>query len=90
MKLSLVMQLAPPTPACFKDREQWAEYLLCCQQNSKPPATPFRHGKYQPAFNFCDDCTLAFSSLMSRQDRCNPSQFRVIPIVKEPAHVSVQ
>lgn len=76
------MEAAPPTPACFSSRESWAAYLLTAQQCSKQQ--PFTGGGiYRPEWSFCADCTLLHSTLMSRSGKCNPSQFRVIRIVKK-------
>lgn len=83
-----VLDAAPPTPACFPDRIQWAAYLLQAQQHAKGTG-PFRNGKYRPEFPFCSDCTLEHTTAMSRQGKCNPSQFRVIPIVEVKKHERV-
>ncbi len=80
--LRQVLEAAPPTPACFPDREQWAAYLLQAQQHAKGTG-PFRYGKYRPEFSFCSDCTLAHATAMDRQGKCNPSQFRVPQVIKE-------
>lgn len=74
---------APPTPACFPDRLQWAAYLLACQQNKQKP---FKAGIYRTDFSHCDDCTLAHATHMARLDKCNPSQFRAALIQKEVSH----
>ena len=81
MNLKQAIDAAPPTPACFASREAWAGYLLTAQQCNKQQ--PFNNGIYRPQFGFCDDCTLAHSSLMARAGKCNPSMFRVTPAKKE-------
>lgn len=70
-----VLNAAPPTPACFPDRIQWAAYLLQAQQLGKGQG-PFRNGQYRPEHSFCSDCTLEHATRMDRQGKCNPSQFR--------------
>ena len=76
-----IRDAAPPTPACFSSRDAWVYYLVMCQEGSKGTG-PFRNGKYRPEFQFCRDCTLEHTTAMARQGKCNPSQFRVIPIVE--------
>lgn len=72
---------APSTPACFPDRDAWVYYLLSAQQHTKASAKPFNSaGVFRPDWNFCADCTLQHTTLMTRQGKCNPSQFRVIRI----------
>lgn len=75
MQLSQIMVIAPPTPPCFAEREQWAEYLLACQQ-TKSPTSPFKKGVYIPSFNFCSDCTEAHAQEMLLVGKCNPAMFR--------------
>lgn len=82
--LAEVLDAAPPTPACFPDRLQWSAYLLACQQDSKQK--PFRAGVYRPDFDHCRDCTLEHATRMARDDKCNPSQFRIKPLIKEVSH----
>jgi len=86
LTIAQVRRAAPDTPACFVDREAWLYYLLTAQQNSKPTSAPFKNGIFRPEFSHCADCTLAHSTAMARVDRCNPSQFRVIPIKKEQSY----
>lgn len=81
---------APHTPACFQDRDAWAAYLLSAQQHSKASARPFNSaGVFRSDWNFCADCTLQHTTAMNRQGKCDPSQFRVIPIKKESQHALV-
>lgn len=84
------MDAAPPTPECFPDRLQWSSYLLSAQQHAKASSKPFnKHGVFRADWNFCTDCTLAHTTLMTRQGKCNPSQFRVIPIKEDAPHALV-
>jgi hypothetical protein len=83
MNIKQALDAAPPTPACFGDRRQWAEYLLQCQEFTKrKSARPFTDAVvYQPAFNFCDDCTSEHALAMRQQTKCCPDLFRrAIPI----------
>lgn len=80
MNFKQAQEAAPPTPACFPDRSQWAAYLLSAQTGPRGVAVPFdARGIFNPAFNFCTDCTLAHSVAMGRKNRCNPSLFRAAP-----------
>lgn len=68
---------APPTPACFSDRDAWVYYLLVSQQHGKSAAKPFdSKGVFRADWNFCVDCTLEHTTLMTRKGKCDPSQFR--------------
>lgn len=86
MNIKLALVIAPPTPACFPDRMQWAAYLLQCHEYAKrPSASPFdAKGVYRPAWSFCADCTGAHALQMRNAGKCKPDAFRVIPI-KEAA-----
>ena len=83
MNYKQALTVAPPTPACFPDREQWAAYLACAQQDKHVSRQPFKGTTYNPAFNYCDDCTLRHSNAMAREGKCNPSMFRVLPAPKK-------
>ena len=73
MKVAEALELAPPTPACFPARLQWAEYLAECQGHKNP----FARGRYQPEFSFCGDCTSEHRTAMECAGKCRPDQFRV-------------
>lgn len=75
-----IQDIAPPTPPCFKSREDWTGYLVSAQECAKQK--PFRGNVFQPTFNFCQDCTLAHSVAMARKSLCNPSFFAVIEFRK--------
>lgn len=76
MKVAEAMELAPPTPACFPARLQWAEYLAECQNDKNPNARPFVGARYRPEFSFCRDCTPEHRTAMVCADKCKPDQFR--------------
>jgi hypothetical protein len=82
--IAQVLDAAPPTPGCFPDRLQWSEYLLSAQKYSKSRVLPFAGGIFQPAFDFCRDCTHAHRAEMSASGKCNPNKFLVD--AKELAH----
>lgn len=81
---------APPTPACFPDRLQWAAYLLQCQEQGRSQGQrPFdERGIFRPTFNFCSDCTRAHAEAMALERKCKPSQFRVITLIRVPKRVA--
>ena len=69
----VIAKVAPPKPDCFESDVQWHSYLRFAQQAPQP--RPFIGGVWQD-FNYCQDCTMAFSHQMSAERRCNPSQLR--------------
>lgn len=77
MNFTQVLRAAPIAPACFT-QDTWVAYLCTAHQHSKPKNQPFRTGIYRPEFNFCADCTLEHSVLMSRSGRCQPSALRIL------------
>lgn len=81
--ISWVLDAAPPTPGCFRDRISWSEYLFSSQRDSKARVLPFANGIYQSSYNFCKDCTRAHAAEMQAAGQCNPSKFRIA--VKEIA-----
>jgi len=72
----------PATPECFRSRTTWSLYLLDHVGDKNKPFNA--DGTYRPEFNFCGDCTLAWSIQMAHAGKCNPSVFRS----KEPTNVS--
>lgn len=79
MKLSVVIELAPPTPGCFPARMQWAEYLHQAQTTNRAESRPFKDKRFQPEFNFCADCTTEHRRAMQYAGRCNPDALRSLP-----------
>lgn len=71
-----VIRIAPVHPACFRDREQWAEYLLGCQEDKREAMRPFERGVYRPAFRFCRDCTAEHEREMRAARRCFPEHLK--------------
>jgi hypothetical protein len=80
-----IAAIAPPTPACFPDRETWVGYLVDCQRDRRASLLPFsKNGIYKPAWSFCSDCTSGHAAAMRSAGKCRPESLRVvIPIVKE-------
>lgn len=83
--IAQVLVAAPPTPACFSSRTVWSEYLLAAQKYSKARVLPFANGIFQPAYNFCKDCTRAHEAEMSASGKCHPNKFRADVLNKELA-----
>jgi len=84
MKRQAVSAAAPRAPACFPDQSTWVDYLFEAQQGKRPP---FKSGAFRNTFNFCNDCTLEHSAQMARADRCTPSTYSVVNVIKqEVAH----
>lgn len=82
MNLRLALEAAPPTPACFPDRMQWAAYLLSCQGDAKrEPDKPFKgcefKPEFKPEFNFCADCDFDHRARMADAGKCAPHVFRI-------------
>lgn len=79
MNLRLALEAAPPTPACFPDRMQWAAYLLSCQETAKRESgKPFDNsGVFKPEFNFCADCDYDHRNRMREVEKCAPHAFRI-------------
>lgn len=81
MNIAQALEQAPPTPACFPDRLQWAAYLLSAQENKRPVKRPFDDkGRFQPGFSFCADCTPAHADNMTARGKCNPGIFKSLPV----------
>lgn len=85
MTLDQVLTAAPPTPACFPDRLQWAQVLHGDQRHTKARVLPFRNGIYQPAYNYCRNCTAAHESVMATAGKCHPNKYRATAPVTEAA-----
>lgn len=85
MNIAQVIDMAPPTPACFPDRLMWSEYLLSAQQ-SKIAVRPFDdRGVYRPTYNFCRECTQQHEAQMALAGKCQPNKFRADALNKELA-----
>lgn len=82
MNIKHILDVAPPTPACFPDRLQWAEFLSSAQRGG---AKPFLRGVYRPTFSFCSECTRDFKASMQEAGKCDPNKFRALVLVKEAA-----
>ena len=80
MNIKLVFDLAPPTPACFPDRDAWSEYLHSAQRDGY--SKPFVKGVYRPTFNYCAECTRDFKEGMETAGKCQPDKFRALVRVK--------
>lgn len=78
------LRLAPMKPACFPDQEQWAVYLMDCQEAKRPSSRPFERGQYRPAFNFCRDCTPEHQRQMQCAGKCNPQYLKATAPAAEP------
>lgn len=91
MNLSQALDFAPPTPACFPDREAWAGYLLTAQEAAErahSAGRPFDAAmRYRPVYNFCTDCESGYAMRMRMARKCHPGQFLGIPIVHHPVRV---
>jgi hypothetical protein len=77
MNIRLVLDVAPPTPACFSSRTAWSEYLLAAQRSRKVYALPFDGAVYRTSFNFCVDCSGEHKALMQLASKCLPAKFHV-------------
>jgi len=75
MNIRLVLDVAPPTPACYPDRDMWSEYLLSAQRSRKVYALPFDGVVYRPSFNYCVDCSGEHKALMQASSKCQPNKF---------------
>lgn len=82
MNIKHILDVAPPTPACYASRTAWSEYLHTAQRTS---SKPFVRGVYRPAFNFCSECTRDFKEGMAAVGKCNPDKFRALVLVKVAA-----
>lgn len=75
MNIKQVLDLAPPTPACFASRTAWSEFLNSAQQGYPKP---FVKGVFRPTFNYCAECTRDFKEGMEVAGKCHPDKFRVL------------
>lgn len=69
-----ILREARSTPGCFPDRIAWAEYLRSSQICKKLRPKPFIDGEYNPAFNFCKDCSPMFQQQMTNVGRCEQAK----------------
>jgi hypothetical protein len=75
MNIRLVLDVAPPTPACFSSRTVWSEYLLAAQRSRKVHGAPFVNGIFNPAWSFCKDCSGEHKASMQASSKCQPNKF---------------
>jgi hypothetical protein len=75
MNIRLVLDVAPPTPACYPDRVMWAEYLLAAHLSRKVYGKPFVNGVFNPDWSYCKDCNGEHKALMQASSKCQPNKF---------------
>ena len=72
MNRQLISIKAPPSPKCFEARDIWLSFLQSLMEIKTASTKPFRDDQYQPAFNFCAQCTPEHRRQMVHERRCFP------------------
>jgi hypothetical protein len=80
----LAAALAPPAPPCFGARDTWLEYVASAAEAQKDEHAPgplvLKPGEpvhFNPAFDFCADCTVQHRARMNAAGRCEPQWLQV-------------
>jgi len=82
----LVLESPPPTPACFRGRKEWQEWLLLAHASGERITVIRDTGKYKDRqriersvrlefaeIDHCADCTRERQVQMKKAGRCQPS-----------------
>lgn len=82
----LVLENPPPTPACFRSRKDWQEWLLLAHASGERITVIRDTGKYKDRqrversvrlefaeIDHCADCTRERQAEMEKAGRCQPS-----------------
>lgn len=82
----LVLESPPPTPACFRSRKDWQEWLLLAHASGERITVIRDTGKYKDRqrversvrlefadIDHCADCTRERQAEMEKAGRCQPS-----------------
>ena len=77
-----VLDVAPPPPPCFLNRQSWIEYLQSAagaqNQRTEPKVIIMLASEpaMNPDFPFCVDCTQVKSFEMTAQGKCHPAYLK--------------
>lgn len=85
-------ETAPAHPPCFDSQPEWVEYVawaMASNDSAVRPLVDYRSrdanvlGGFNPAFDFCSDCTTCHRAAMREAGRCEPDW--LVQLVKEVA-----
>ncbi len=84
----ILLQLVPSKPKCFDSYHQWREYAMTAAEASHSddktmePFTKDGYGQpsWNPQFNFCKDCDVAYKAQMVKASRCAKAEAKRAPV----------